>query len=240
MIGHNTDHPHFTPSTMTPARPTSATEVFTNLIVTVLAPMFLAAADGDIVLARAAAIETVNGYQAQTRPDLLAVAQIIAFGLAALGSLSLAMAGDIPLAMTLRLRSNAISSSRAGEKCRRSLTPPPESQQDDLPLETAIAVGEAQMRQHVAEARARKQPAPSPANPAPTETDDQERRTTWANAMIDVAGEVTASLSSLTPEQRRIATMRIAALRGTAGELRSGTNGRLPSRFDPRNPDQGG
>jgi hypothetical protein len=222
------------------AMESKVTDLFMNLVTALLAPMFLGAAGGDLVLARAAAIQVVNDYRAQTHADILCVAQIVAFGLSALGSLSLAMAGDVTTALTLRLRSSAVSANRAGENCRRALTRPPEPQQDDFPIEAAIAVGEAQMRQHAAEAKAHKQPALSPAGPAPSEADDQDRRTTWANAMIDVAGEVTASLPGLTPEQHRAATLRIAALRSTAGELRAGTNGRLPSHFDPRNPNHPG
>jgi hypothetical protein len=46
-----------------------------------------------------AAIGTVNAYRARNHADLIAIAQIIAFGPAALGSLSLSMADDISLSM---------------------------------------------------------------------------------------------------------------------------------------------
>jgi hypothetical protein len=68
-----------------------------------------------------AAIETVNTYRVRNHADLIAVAQIIAFGLAALGSLSLSMADDISLSMALRLRGNANALNRSAEQNRRAL-----------------------------------------------------------------------------------------------------------------------
>src|ERR1700733_10588796 len=112
--GHNLDQiPRSPPMSET----TTATEapnlrlhpadVLMCLLATLLAPMFVCATAGDIVLARMAAIETINDYRTRNHADLIAVAQIIGYGLAALGSLSLSMADDISLSMTLRLRGNA-------------------------------------------------------------------------------------------------------------------------------------
>jgi hypothetical protein len=94
-----------------------------SLIVAFLTPMFLAVSGGDFNYARIAAIETVNAYRIQNHADLIAIAQIIAFGLAALGSLGQSMADDLPLAMVLRLRANATALSRSAERNRRALTP---------------------------------------------------------------------------------------------------------------------
>ena len=58
--------------------------VLMNVLVTLLAPMFIAGAKGDIRLARAAALETVNSYRAQNHASLIAVAKIVAFSLATL------------------------------------------------------------------------------------------------------------------------------------------------------------
>src|SRR5882757_7998874 len=95
--------------------------VLTTLIITLLAPTFLGVCHGDIGLARSAAIETVNAYRARTQRDLIAAAQIIDFGLAALSSLSLSMAGDVSASMALRLRANANACNRAAEQNRRVL-----------------------------------------------------------------------------------------------------------------------
>ncbi|MDR3533150.1 MAG: hypothetical protein P4L90_21655, partial [Rhodopila sp.] len=75
--------------------PLHPSDILSNLIVAFLAPMFLGVSAGDIGFARLAAIETVNAYQARNQADLVAIAQIIGFGLAALGSLSLSMADNI-------------------------------------------------------------------------------------------------------------------------------------------------
>ena len=94
-------------------------DILMNLIVTLLTPMFLGVT-ADIALARMAATETINAYRAQNLADLIAIAQIIAYGLAALGSLSLSMADDLSLSMTLRLRNNANACSRSAEQSRRA------------------------------------------------------------------------------------------------------------------------
>ena len=99
-------------------------EILMALIVTLLAPMFLGVTAGDISLARLAALETVNAYQARNQADLIAIAQIIACGLAALGSLSLSMDDDISLSMTLRLRGSAVALNRSAEQNRRVLNQP--------------------------------------------------------------------------------------------------------------------
>ncbi len=96
-------------------------DVLLNLIVIILAPIFLDASGGSIAFARMAALETVIAYRARHNADLIAIAQIIAFGLAALGSLSLSMADDISLSMTLRLRGNANALNRSAEQNRRAL-----------------------------------------------------------------------------------------------------------------------
>jgi hypothetical protein len=101
-------------------------DLFMNFLVALLAPMFLAACGGDITLARMAAAETVNAHRIDTIADMLAVAQIIAFGFAALGSLCQSVGDDLSLSMVLRLRGNAVALNRAGERCRRALQTPAE------------------------------------------------------------------------------------------------------------------
>lgn len=97
-------------------------DILMTLIAAVLAPLFLTASGADIALARLAAIETVNAYRARSHTDLMAIAQIIGCGLAALGSLGLSMADDLSLSMILRLRGNAVSLNRAADQNRRALT----------------------------------------------------------------------------------------------------------------------
>src|SRR5580692_3895965 len=90
-----------------PAPDIHPSDILTHLIVTLLAPMFLIASNGDILVARMAALETINAYRGRDHVDLIAVAQIVGYGLAALGSLSLSMADGLSPSMTLRLRGNA-------------------------------------------------------------------------------------------------------------------------------------
>jgi hypothetical protein len=101
-------------------------DVFTHLVVTSLAPAFLAATGGNMDEARAAVIATINAHNPRSQADLLPIAQIIAFGLAALDSISRSMAEDIPISLALRLRGNATSLNRAAEQCRRALREAPD------------------------------------------------------------------------------------------------------------------
>ena len=71
---------------MTEPQDTTPANALLTLIVTLLAPMFLTVCGGDIALAQAAALETVNDYRAQNHAGLIAVALIVAYGLAALSS----------------------------------------------------------------------------------------------------------------------------------------------------------
>jgi hypothetical protein len=113
---------HITTEAAIPAEaPLHPSDMLMSLIIALLAPMFLGVSSGDVGLARLAAIETVSAYRTRNYADLIAVAQIVAFGLAALGSLSLSLADDIPLAMALRLRGNANALNRSAEQNRRAL-----------------------------------------------------------------------------------------------------------------------
>ena len=97
-------------------------DILLQFIVTLLAPMFLTASCGDIGFARLAATHTIEAYRARNPADLVAVAQILAFGLAALGSLSMSMADGISMSMTLRLRGNANACNRSAQQNRGALT----------------------------------------------------------------------------------------------------------------------
>jgi hypothetical protein len=153
--------------------------ILLNLLVALLAPLFITATDGDISLARAAAHETIAGYRAQNHASLIMVARIIGFGLAALGSLSLSMADDLSIPLVLRLRGNANALNRSAERCERMLAeartaepPAPEPDEDYDEAEVRAAVAEAQRRTAAAiQPRPRAeppavQPAPVPQQPA--------------------------------------------------------------------------
>ena len=168
-------------------------DILLHLIVTLLAPMFLAVCCGNLDFARMAALETVNAYRARRHVDLIAVAQIVAHGLASVSSACMSMAEDISLAMTLRLRASANASNRACDRARRTLeanraapapdpvfapdhtptrdlAPDPEADRKDAEVIARLAVvrqqGEALLARHAAA-------APPPAAPTPAAIVDQ-------------------------------------------------------------------
>ena len=227
------------------APPLNPADILLNLIITLLAPMFLVVSGGDILFARMAALQTVDAYCARNEADLITIAQIIGFGLAALGSLSLSMADDLSVSMTLRLRANANACNRSAEQNRRALKEsrpgtsvpaiiPPASTADLNggfdEAEVLASVAAAQKR--ATEAKSNLQdaapvaeqapvPAPVPAIAAPMIVELQHQAM-WAAAAADVAAELTADLSTLPPAERRAAMIRAAALSGCANDLLSG------------------
>ena len=214
-----------------------------SLIVALLAPLFLGVSGGDIRFARMAAAETVNAYRTTNQADLIAVAQIIGFGLAALGSLSLSMADDLSISMILRLRGNANALNRSAEQNRHALKQPrPESRTprmteaapEQRPKDKTVIEGVTAVRKAAPEApapiKAPRQAMPVPATTtiAPARahaTDEQRNQALWANAMADVAGEITASLPTLPPAERKQASMHVAALTKASAELLAGNSG---------------
>jgi len=214
-----------------------APNVLLSLLVTLLAPLFFTACSGDLQFARCAALETINTYRARNDIDLLTIAQIVAFGLTALGSLGLSLADDLSLSMTLRLRSNAIALNRAAERCQRTLresqveaSAPPPPPADPAFDEASVIAAVTATRQRVAEAAAPAVAEPIPTQPAPPQParqkqptgEDRQLQAAWAAAMADVAGEFTASLAHLPPAERKAMTVRAAALSSCANDLLAG------------------
>ena len=242
----NPVNPHTTGRGMTQpdAKPTHA-EILLNLIVTLLAPMFLQAAGGDAGLAQQAALGTINEYRAQNRVALLAVAQIIAFSLAAIGSLCQSMQDGVSPTLALRLRGNANALNRSVERSSRALADPGPAAPvtmtpEDHAQEAAIIASVEAAQQAVAKAaeprpqaelqpQAKPQPQPpakpqpAPAKPATATPSEQEkqRRTAWAAAIADVAGEYTASLPFLPPEERKQAAIKVSAMSSSVAALLS-------------------
>jgi hypothetical protein len=220
------------------------TDILLTLLAALLAPMFLTTG-GDIAVARLAAIETINDYRAQNRASLLAVAQIVAFGLCALGSLSLSMADDLSLSMTLRLRSNANSLNRSAEQSRRALNttshpeipaqipaaPPETMTQEDHRLESEAIAAIVKARQTVTEAEVSIRPLQTPAVQTPAvqtpaftilSKEEQQNRAMWAAAIADVAGEFTAELTNLAPAERKLTSRKIATMGTSITAILSG------------------
>jgi hypothetical protein len=228
--------------------PVNRSAILLNLMVTLLAPMFLGLTAGDIGLARMAALETVNAYRARDHADLIAITQIIGFGLAALTSLSLSMADDISASMVLRLRGNANACNRSAEQNRRALS---KSQADDLPPHRPVEPAEPEFtppsaepafqsdpdsflsptaaEQLEAESHARLEPTseqvpvPSPTGAAVRTQEEKRNHEMWAIAMAKESSDITASIPNLPHAQREAATMRAAMLSSTAYNLIHGT-----------------
>lgn len=217
--------------------------ILMNLIVGVLAPMFLTASNGDIGFARMAAIETINAYCARSHADLIAIAQIIACGLTALGSLSLSLDDNISLSMTLRLRANAVALNRVAEQNRRVLTttrpetpvthhPDGNSTETAFADESQAALDEAEIVASVAAAKklssdalARfSNPSPTAAITATTPAAPLEQwwQSMLASALTDAAGKRATDLGNLPPAQRRGASHRTAMLSSSASQLLAG------------------
>jgi hypothetical protein len=232
---------------MSAPEPASPTTDLGNLILALLAPMFLWSTAGDIGLAYAAAAQTVNEYRVTNRLSLFTVAKIIAFDIATLSSLSLSMYEDVSMLLALRLRGNANSLDRCGERSRRLLEQENRSGAAgpaEEPVEAAIAKAEQMVHNAKARMQAADAPAPGPrpnagatakppvvAVPVPpsaaavpaAEPAQNPWRAAWADAMTVVAEEFTAGLKDLPPDERRREMARIQALTTTAGDLVSGT-----------------
>jgi hypothetical protein len=249
--------------------PVNPADLLFNLVVLLLAPMFLGVSGGDVSLAQMAAFETVNSYRVRDPLALLAVAQMIACGLAALGSLSLSLQDDISLPMALRLRGNANALNRTIEHNRRALRRDPSasdptaatqsadtaSTPENAAYEAALQAAVEATRQRLAASRCeppqlepapiltrsqivapqiatpevttRQTAAPTASIQAPTE---RERQAMWAAAMTEVAGEFAASVQHLPPAQRKLASVRAAAMSSAANTLLSGAG---PARLRP-------
>jgi hypothetical protein len=229
----------------TESPPHHPTNPLMSLVVALLLPTFLGVTAGDIALARMAAIETINDYRARNSADLIAIAQIIACGLAALGSLSLSMDDNISLSMTLRLRGSAVALNRSAEQNRRVLnqplrdnpTPyyietPPEPETSATEDDAGIARAEALLsaaaaHELAAESEARLQDPRQIANQTPpqnTTVSDKRHQEMWAIAMVKEASEITAGILHLPPAERSAAAIRAAALGSAANELLTGVS----------------
>lgn len=209
------------------AQPRHPAQPLLDLIVTLLTPMFLAAAGNDLAFARQAAIETLNAYRAETRSDLITVAKIIGFGLATLAALSLSMTDDLPLPTILRLQASARASDRSEHRNRQVLhqtgTNLPSARGEpeiDVPALTATA---AEMRQRTTEHLAQfASPTPTPNSTGIATEEDQRYAATWAASAAAIAAETAASLPHLPPDERRSAAIWIDALNEVANDFMAG------------------
>ena len=217
-----------------------------TLIVTLLAPIFLGIAGGDIGLARMAAVETLEDYRLRTQLDPIAVAQIVLNGLAALDSLSRSMVDDLSLETVLRLRCNSVGLNRAAEQNRRVRSAPHQpdatsfltASQPDPEPPVQVTESVAPSEPDVFHAEPVSQPpaldtGATLANPAPaTNTaiiptakaiDDKRLRRMRVMAMVNEVADLKASLRTLPKVEHDGVITRIAALDSTVHALLTGT-----------------
>jgi hypothetical protein len=176
--------------------------------------MFLTSAGGDINYARMAVAETIEAYGVRTLADLIIIAQIVAFGLAALASLSQSMEDDMPLPLALRLRGNANASNRSAEQNRRALK------------ETRVEPGPAP------QPKPEPAPTPKPATRVLTPEQEKQYQAAWAASAATVAAETAADLPNLPPEERRSAELWINALNSYAADVKAGKGAPRPKPGD--------
>jgi hypothetical protein len=140
------------------------------------------------------------------------------------------MGEDVSILLALRLRGNANSLDRSGERNRRALEAARQSVTADEPIEAAVAQAEQMVREAKARTQAHRpaepEPAqpPQPAMPAPAAHTqaDHHRQAAWADAMTRVAEQLTTGLKDLPPDQRSSEMARIKALTTAAGDLATG------------------
>jgi hypothetical protein len=92
------------------------TAAFLDRIITLLAPLFLAATGGDVEAARDTVRVTLASYNARNDTELRLAALIVAFGFGALDALGKAVNPGLSLDQVMRLRSHATALSRAGHQ----------------------------------------------------------------------------------------------------------------------------
>ncbi len=237
---------------MSATKPQLQAPFLLNLLITLLTPMFVSATGGNFEIARFAAAETIESYRAQTHSDLIAIAQIIAFGLTALAGLVQSMDEAIPVTAALRLRGNATACNRAAQQNRAALTrpeppesidPDPEPEFDEATILAAVAATRKRAADNL-DRTAREVATPQAPTPAPSapllqtqqppshrpEPTEQQYQAAWANGAATVAAELAAEIPNLPPPQRAEATLRAAALQQCAADLLTGN---VPPRLRP-------
>jgi hypothetical protein len=114
-----------------------------NTILGRLALLFLSGANGDMEVARQAAVQMLASNNPQTENELRLAASVLSFSMYALEALSQAATPDMPMNKILRLRSCAVSLSRASEKAERRLEQlqkaPPKAADDETQPQPAEA-----------------------------------------------------------------------------------------------------
>jgi hypothetical protein len=205
------------------------TDPLLAFILSCLTPLLATSSHAD---AANAARQAIAAYNATAADQLLTIAQVVGFAIAALDNLRLSAAPDISLSLKLKLRGNANALNLSTQRTTKTFGTPhrdvaaPIEPQPDPEAEAAALAALASARAAL-QKPAKHQPTPQP---IPTTPPTQDRKTIWANAMTDIAAECSRNLAQLPPRQRHAEVLRIAALSNTARHLANG--GAIPSKAD--------
>ena len=224
------------------------TDVLLHVVVTLLTPLFLPVT-GDVDQAYAAALAAVRSCTARNPLDLLLISQVIAFGLATIDSVSLSMNDDIPTTLILRLRGNAVSLHRAGDRCRRALPDADPTVSDEAPLPAAGMQPEAAVVAEVEQGRkrgvafqaapAQRQAMPVPAPDLPLNDPAAHHATGLSPAALNLENNLRAACTLAFPDASpaEIDTMIEDAILGSrAAGSRSPSGPAALSTADPPSP----
>ena len=211
---------------MTPPSTEPARSHLMDFIIAFLAPLLTAGSVTDGHFARLAAQEAIDAYKARGQNELVTIAQIVAFALAALDTLRLSMPAELSLSMKLKLRGNANALNRAARDNTRTLE---KTRRATLPWQASLAE-QAAMAGWEAEAapsgRPEIQPEITQATPAPAPvaatSAQHQNQLHWAGAMKAVAARLQASAAIVAPAQRKANILWIEALTGVASDLTMG------------------
>ncbi len=221
-----------------PSIPIHPSDFLVEFVVGVLAPLFMAGCSGDLSFARLSVIETINAYQARTQAELVMIAQIIGFGMAAMDNLRLSMDPGISLSMKLRLRGGANALNRAAQQNARALEKvrrdrnlpaayPDAAPEEDEPTQADIEATIAQARAMVKDAYARLQEVPPNAAPpakaaaGPQVVCPAQRQETpaWIGAFSQVAAELTGKPATVPLTSHRTDLLQATSLSSHADNL---------------------
>jgi hypothetical protein len=235
--------PHPTPAVTPAPAPSGEQKPESHLlafILAALAPLLTAGGVTDLPLARLAAQEAIAAYTARGQADLVGIAQILAFALAALDNLRLSMPTELSLSMKLKLRANALNraardaTQTLGKMPRPAQSVPAQPLQANPPTQTAIArskqpetpsqtflIAQTQPTEQT-QPRVQAQPKTTtkPTTPQPTATPSEHQdRLHWAKAMKTAAARLQAQAATSPPAQRTTDALWIQALTGVASDL---------------------
>jgi hypothetical protein len=168
--------------TQTPVLEIDPTDVLTERVVNLLTPAFLAPAQGDEALARAAAFKALCDYYDHTPGDLLSVAQTILFGLATIEATGRSLAPGVSDTTFLRLSGRANALARSEARARKAMLeysiPRP---QPELPNWSAGPESQSPPEQAEAETSPQEAaPPPQPPAEVPTSIDHPSQQATPA------------------------------------------------------------